>query len=89
MLDAFSNKGDRTDEDHGVTNAERARKLFDLPSAEKIVTGISESCRSDIRISSLACEECSNTGIYVAYRKTYLFLCPGPQNRCMPCIWRS
>ena len=81
-ISMFGSMGGRTAEDEDVrATAEKVRKLFDLPSTEKIITGIAYKSFSYNRISRMVSKECHDTRIYAPYRGTHLLLCPTPQNK--------
>lgn len=69
--------GRKIDDDDDLASAEKVKKLFDLPSTEKIITGVYAFCvYSDSRISRLVSKECYDTRIHASHRATHLFLCP-------------
>jgi hypothetical protein len=74
--------GRKVEDEDALATAEKVKKLFDLPSTEKIITGIAcESC-SHNRVPRMVSKECHDTGIYASYRTTHLLLCATPQNKC-------
>jgi hypothetical protein len=83
-ISMFGSIGGRKAEDEdALATAEKVRTLFDLPSTEKIITGIARESCSNSRISRMVSKECHDTRIYASYRTTHLLLCPTPQNKCI------
>lgn len=75
MVGSLSSTDGKLGEDEAKANAEKVKELFDLPSTEKIVTGMYDFAPSYVRISGLALEECDDTGLYASNRTSCLFLC--------------
>jgi len=69
-------------EEDAQSNAEKARKMFDLPATEKIISSTTVQYIPNTRISRLVDEERYDTRIYGSNPEPYLFLCPTSQDRC-------